>query len=167
MGQPKRFRKKYERPKKPYDKARIESERKVKENFGLRRKKEIWRAEAIVRDFRRRARALQAKNNESEERTLVDKINKLGISCKRLDDVLQIGLDDILSRRLQTIIFKKGLANSMKHARQLIVHGHVTVSEKKIFWPSYIVEKNDEDRVALDPHIASKISSSTEKTGSG
>ena len=157
MGQPKRFQKKYERPKKPYDKARIESEKKTKETFGLRRKREIWRAEGIVRDFRRRARALQAKSNEAEEKMLVDKINKLGVSCKRLDDVLQIGLEDILSRRLQTIIFKKGLANSMKHARQLIVHGHVTVNEKKIFWPSYIVEKSDEDRLALDPYIASKM----------
>ena len=157
MGQPKRFRKKYERPKKPFDKARIETEKKVKENFGLRRKKEIWRAEGIVRDFRRRARALQAKRNEGDEKALIDKINKLGIPSKQLDDVLQIGLDDILSRRLQTIIFKKGLANSMKHARQLIVHGHVTVSEKKVSWPSYIVEKDDEDKIALDPYITAKM----------
>ncbi|HLD39169.1 MAG TPA: 30S ribosomal protein S4 [archaeon] len=157
MGQPKRFRKKYARPKKPFDKARIETEKKTKENFGLRRKKEIWRAEGIVRDFRRRARALQAKGNEKDEKALIDKINKLGIFAKRLDDVLQIGLDDILSRRLQTIIFKKGLANSMKHARQLIVHGHVTVSEKKVSWPSYIVEKDDEDKIALDPYITAKM----------
>lgn len=165
MGQPKKFRKKYERPKKPYDKARIETEKKIKENFGLRRKREIWRAEGIVRDFRRRARALQAKRNEESEKTLIDKINKLGIPSKRLDDVLQIGLDDILSRRLQTIIFKKGLANSMKHARQLIVHGHVTVHDKKVFWPSYIVEKNDEDKISLDPYITAKMIKEDVKKG--
>src|SRR3989338_10683566 len=156
MGQPKRFRKKYARPKKPFDKARIETEKKTKENFGLRRKKEIWRAEGIVRDFRRRARALQAKGNEKDEKALIDKINKLGISAKRLDDVLQIGLDDILSRRLQTIIFKKGLDNSMKHARQLIVHGHVTVHEKKVSWPSYIVEKDLEEKISLTPQMSAK-----------
>ena len=155
MGHPKKFKKKYERPKKPYDKARIESERKVLDNFGLRRKKEIWRAESIIRDFRRRARALQAKANEKSEKELIEHLNKIGISCKRLDDVLQITLEDILARRLQTIIFKKGLANSMKHSRQLIVHGHVTVENKKMFWPSYIVEKIMEDKISLNPYIAS------------
>ena len=157
MGHPKKFKKKYERPKKPYDKARIESEKKVLENFGLRRKKEIWRAESIVRDFRRRARALQAKANEKSEKELIERLNKIGVQCKRLDDVLQITLEDILARRLQTIIFKKGLANSMRHSRQLIVHGHVTVENKKISWPSYIVEKTMEDKISLDPYIASKM----------
>lgn len=154
MGHPKKFRKKYERPKKPYDKARIESERKILENFGLRRKREIWRAEGIVRDFRRRARALQAKSSKQAERELLERLNKLGLRCSRLDDALQIGLDDILSRRLQTIIFRKGLANSMKHARQLIVHGHVTVRDKKIFWPSYIVEKELEEKISLTPQMS-------------
>lgn len=157
MGQPKKFRKKYARPKKPYDKARIESERKVKENFGLRRKKEIWRAEGIVRNFRRRARDLQAKPNQQAEKELLERLNKLGIHVKKLDDVLQIGLDEILSRRLQTIIFKKGLANSMKHSRQLIVHGHVMIDDRKIFWPSYIVEKNSEGKISLSNYIASKM----------
>lgn len=153
MGQPKKFKKKYERPKKPYDKERIDRERKIRENYGLRRKKEIWRAEGIVRDFRRRARELQAKRNETEEKLLLQRLNRLGIQSKRLDDVLQINLDDILSRRLQTIIFKKGIANSMKHSRQMIVHGHVTVNDKKIFWPSYIVEKDLEDKISLSPSM--------------
>ncbi len=153
MGQPKKFKKKYERPKKPYDKERIERERKILDNYGLRRKKEIWRAEAIVRDYRRRARELQAKSDENEEKRLVQRLNRLGIGCKKLDDVLQITLDDILSRRLQTIIFKKGLANSARHSRQLIVHGHVTVEGKKIFWPSYIVEKDLEEKISLTNQI--------------
>src|SRR3989338_2356279 len=108
MGQPKKFKKKYARPKKPYDKERIDRERKVLESYGLRRKKEIWRAEGIVRDFRRRARDLQAKSNEQEEKLLIGRLNRIGGHCKKLDDVLQISLDDILSRRLQTILFKKG-----------------------------------------------------------
>ena len=152
MGQPKRFRKKYARPKKPFDKARIETEKKTKENFGLRRKKEIWRAEGIVRDFRRRARALQAKGNEKDEKALIDKINKLGILAKRLDDVLQIGLDDILSRRLQTIIFKKGLANSIKQARQFITHEHIAIGDKTITSPSYLVKVEEEVIVNFNPN---------------
>lgn len=157
MGQPKRFKKKYGRPKKPWDKARIEKEKRIRDTFGLRRKHEIWRAEGIVRDFRRRARELQAKRNEQAEKALIERLNKLGVNCKRLDDVLQITLEDILSRRLQTIVHKKGLANSVKHSRQLIVHGHVTVNDRKIFWPSYIVEKNLEDKISLMPYMAKKM----------
>lgn len=156
MGQPKKFKKKYSRPKKPYDKERIDKERKILNDYGLRRKKEIWRAEGIVRDFRRRARELQAKNNEAQEKLLLDRLNRLGVQCKRLDDVLQITLDDILSRRLQTIVAKKGLANSPRHSRQLIVHGHVTVNSRKIFWPSYIVEKDMEDKISLTPQMSAK-----------
>ena len=157
MGQPKKFKKKYARPKKPYDKERIDNERKILNEFGLRRKKEIWRAESIVRDYRRRARELQAKRNELAEKELITRLNRLGIDCKRLDDVLQINLDDILSRRLQTLVFKKGMANSMKHSRQLIVHGHVIVNNKKVYWPSYIVEKDVEEKISLSNYIASKM----------
>lgn len=153
MGHPKRFKKKYERPKKPYDKERIDRERKIKEMYGLRRKREIWRAEGIVRDFRRRARALQARSNERAEKELLERLNRIGVHCRRLDDVLRVSLDDILNRRLQTIVFRKGIANSARHARQLIVHGHVTVQGKKVFWPSYIVEKMLEDKIALAPYM--------------
>src|SRR3989338_127760 len=157
MCQPKKFKKKYERPKKPYDKERIDREHKILNDFGLRRKKEIWRAESIVRDYRRRARELQAKKNELAEKELITRLNRLGIQCKRLDDVLQIGLDDILSRRLQTLVFKKGIANSMRHSRQMIVHGHVLVNNKKMYWPSYIVEKEMEDKISLSNYLASKM----------
>ena len=157
MGQPKKFKKKYARPKKPYDKERIDNERKILNDFGLRRKKEIWRAESIVRDYRRRARELQAKRNELAEKELITRLNRLGIQCKRLDDVLQINLDDILSRRLQTLVFKKGMANSMRHSRQLIVHGHVIVDNKKMYWPSYIVEKDAEEKISLSNYIAAKM----------
>ena len=157
MGQPKKFKKKYARPKKPYDKERIDRERKILNDFGLRRKKEIWRAESIVRDYRRRARELQAKKNELAEKELITRLNRLGITCKRLDDVLQINLDDILSRRLQTIVFKKGMANSMRHSRQLIVHGHIIVDNRKVSWPSHIVEKDAEEKISLSNYIAAKM----------
>jgi small subunit ribosomal protein S4 len=153
MGHPKKQRKKYARPKKPYDKARIERERKVKENFGLRRKKEIWRAESMLRQFRRRARELQARRNEKDEKMLLGTLNRLGIKCENLDDVLEVGLDDILSRRLQTIVYKKGSANTMRQARQIIVHGHVSLSGKKVMYPGYIVGSGDEERISVNPKI--------------
>ncbi|MDI6721031.1 MAG: 30S ribosomal protein S4 [Candidatus Aenigmarchaeota archaeon] len=153
MGHPKKQRRKYETPKRPYDKVRIEREKAVKENFGLRRKKEIWRAESILRNFRRRARELLARRNEKEEKMLLETLRNMGIICENLDDVLEINLDNILSRRLQTVVYKKGLANTARHARQLVVHGNVFVSGRKVLYPSYIVKKAEEDKIILSPKI--------------
>ncbi len=153
MGHPKKQRKKYDSPMKPYDKARIEKERAVKDNFGLRRKKEIWQAESILRSFRQRARALQDNRNEKDEATLLRTLRNMGIKCDNLENVLEIGLDDILSRRLQTIVHKNGLANTMKQSRQLVVHGHVSVGGRKIMYPSYIVSGDEEDKITMDKKI--------------
>lgn len=147
MGHPKKQRRKYERPKRPYDRERIERERKLLQEYGLRRKKEIWAAESILRDFRRRARELQAKRNERKEKELLEKLNKLGIKCSTLDDVLSVTLKDILARRLQTIVHKRDFAHSMKHARQMITHGHVLVDNRRVKWPSYLVPADMESRI--------------------
>jgi small subunit ribosomal protein S4 len=157
MGHPKKQRKKYEGPKKPYDRQRIERERKVLNEYGLRRKKEIWRFESMLRDFRRRARGLLAVKDEKKEKELMDKLNKIGIETRTLDDVLSIRLEHILGRRLQTIVYKKGLANTPKQARQMIVHGHVLVNDKKVKWPSYIVKKSEEDKISLREEMAAKM----------
>ncbi len=153
MGHPKKQRKKYERPFRPYDKDRIDRERRLLQNFGLRRKREIWRAQGILRNFRQRARELQAEHDEKKEKILFEKLNKLGIRCSKLEDILGIGLEDVLSRRLQTIVQRKGFAQSPKHARQLIVHGHITIDKRKVLWPSYLVPKDEEGRIDASPEI--------------
>ncbi len=150
MGDPKKQKKKYDSPKKPYDKSRIENEKTILKEFGLRRKKEIWRAENTLRNFRRRARELLAKPNENKEKELFQKLKSLGITCSKLDDVLGISLENMLSRRLQTIVFKKGLANTAKQARQLIVHGHVIVDGRKVRWPSYLMQNSEEDKIIIN-----------------
>lgn len=156
MGQPKKQRRKYERPKRPYDRERIERERKLLQDYGLRRKKEIWAAESILRGFRRRARELQARENEKKKKELLEKMSKIGIKCSTLDEVLGISLKDILDRRLQTIIQKKNYASSMKHARQLITHGRVSVDDRKIRWPSYIVPIELEDKIRTKMEAGTK-----------
>jgi small subunit ribosomal protein S4 len=163
MGHPKKQRKKFATPKRPFDRARLERESKVAGEFGLRRKREVWRAESILRDLRQRARALQAKHNEQQEKELVAKLNKMGIRVSKLDDVLTVRLEDILSRRLQTIVHKKGLANTQYHARQLITHGHISINEQKMLWPSYIVKSGEDDHISLSPVIAAKIISAEKK----
>lgn len=157
MGSPKKQRRKYSTPKKPYDRVRLETERKVKHDFGLRRKKEIWKAEELLRNFRQRARELQAKRDELKEKVLFDRIHSLGLDCKTLEDVLEIGLEDMLGRRLQTILHKKGIANTPLQARQFIVHGHVYVGGRKTVWPSYIVSKGEEESIIVDEKMKQMI----------
>ncbi len=157
MGHPKRQERKYSRPQKPYDKNRLEREKKLEQEYGLRRKKEIWKAEAVLRDFRRRARDLQAHHDEKKEKELLEKLNKLGIKCQTLDEVLETNLNHILSRRLQTVVHKKGLANSPKQARQLIVHGHILVNKRRIRWPSYIVKHDEEGNISLSSKIKTAV----------
>ncbi len=157
MGAPKKQRRKYSSPKKPYDRVRLESEKKVKQDFGLRRKKEIWRAQETLRGFRQRARELQARKDELKEKTLFERVRSLGIDCSNLDDILEIALEDMLARRLQTVVVKNGLANTPLQARQFIVHGHVYVSGKKVVWPGYIVRRGEEDAIAVSGKISKKI----------
>jgi small subunit ribosomal protein S4 len=167
MGHPKKQRKKYETPKKPWAKKALEEERKVLQDFGLRRKHELWRMESILRNFRRRARELQAVRDEKKQKDLFDKMNKLGIRCSSLDDVLSIKIENILSRRLQTVVYKKGLANTPRHARQLIVHGHILINNRKMLWPSYIVRQAEEDGISLNPVLSAKIISAQAKAVKG
>ncbi|SRR3989338_3404491 len=150
MGHPKKQKKKFESPTKPYDKERIDREKKLLSFYGLRRKKEIRRAESILRNFRRRARTLQASANATKERELIDKLATLGVEVKSLDEILSVSLEQLMDRRLQSVVFKKGMANSMKHSRQLILHGHVMISGRRLSWPSYIVRSSEDGLIKVD-----------------
>ena len=147
----KKQRKKYETPLRPWDKERIEREKEILKKFGLRRKREIGRTETLLRKFRRMAREVIAKEDKQREKELLEKLKKLGILSGNvtLDNVLGLTLDDILERRLQTIVFRRGLANSMKQARQFIVHGHVKIGGRKVVYPSYLVPKDEEDQIQV------------------
>lgn len=147
----KRFRKKYEKPKRPWDKARIEAEKELMKKYGLRRKKEVWKAEAILRKYRRIARDLLANYNAEKEKILIKKLSRFGLLSENstLDDVLSLTVENILDRRLQTIVFKKGFANTIKQARQFIVHGHVYIKDRKITYPSYLVPLNEENEIKV------------------
>jgi len=147
-----RLKKKYEKPLKPWDRTTLEREREFLKNYGLKKKQELWRAEALLKKFRRMARSLIAKKDEIKEKELINKLIKLGILTEgaKLDDVLGLTVENFLERRLQTLVFKKGLANSIKHARQLIAHGHVRIEGKKTPYPSYIVSKAEEDKIQVE-----------------
>ncbi len=154
----KRQRKAYHTPKRPWDKERIQSEKDVMKKFGLKNKKEIWRTASLLRKYRKLARELAAKRNEETERIIIEKLAKLGILKKEstLDDVLGLTIEDFLNRRLETVIYKKSLANTTKQARQFITHGKVLIKNRKVKFPSYIVPIDEEDNITVMTNVVIK-----------
>jgi len=152
MGDPKKKRKQFDKPRKSFQKERIEKERELKKIYGLKNKKELFRAETIIRTKRATARKLLAlglENRLKREKELLDALKKMGIlrASPSLDDVLVLTPEALLERRLQTIVWRKGLANTPKQSRQLIVHGHIEIDGMKIDRPSYIVGAEEEDKI--------------------
>ena len=145
------IRKKFKRPKKPWDSTRIADEKTLMKDYGLRNKRELWRAQEILRSFRRRARELIAVEDPVNKKILMDKLTKLGILSKEaeLDDVLALQITSILERRRQTIVLKKRIAQSPLHARQMITHGHVYINEKRTKFPSFLVESEQESGIRV------------------
>jgi small subunit ribosomal protein S4 len=160
-----KLRKKYKRPLVLWDKERIDRERAVMKTFGLRKKHEIWVAETLLRNFRRGARILAAKKDKAEEKLLIQKLVGLGLveASAGLDDALGLTLGAMLERRLQTIVFRKGLANTPNQARQFIVHGHITIDGRKIVYPSYIVPKSEESKIQVEVKTPSSKSPKKEE----
>jgi small subunit ribosomal protein S4 len=140
--------KSYVRPKKAYEKSRIEEENKIVEKYGLKNKREIWKTNAKVSYFRRRAKALAKSSNEEQE-VLFNKLRNLGLKVNSIADVLALNVENLLERRIQTVLMHKKLANTIRHARQLIVHRKVLVSGDIVTTPSYLVSLSDEHVLSL------------------
>jgi len=161
MGHPKKSKKRYERPRRPWEITRIKEEKELAETYGLKNKREIWKAASIMKRYRREIRAILAEiaGLKPTEHTLQKKegilsaLRRRGIlkesegGSARLEDVLGLNVEDILERRLQTRVHKKGLSNSLKHARQLIVHGHIAVDGRRVTIPSYSVDVKEEGKI--------------------
>ncbi len=145
-----KIKKKFKKPIKPWDKERMGKESILLKTFGLRRKHEIWKAESILRSFRRRARDLATRRDKTQERVLLDKLYKMGLLGKNadLDDVLSLTGENLLERRLQTIVFKKKIANTPKQARQFITHGHIAIEGRRTIYPSFSVTRELENKIS-------------------
>lgn len=150
MGDPREQKKNYETPSHPWRKERIEKEKELVRKYGLKNKRDIWKAEFKLRQFRRLARNLLGSHSEQakqEQGKLVLKLQKLGLLKGEadVDSVLGLTIEDILERRLQSVVHRKGLAKSAKQARQLVVHGHIRVGGRRIKSPSYLVSVEQEE----------------------
>ncbi len=163
MGDPKKQRKKYEPPRFPWRTDVLQAELKLLGQYGLRNKRELWRHRTMLSKFRGIARSLLGMPPEQRkklETQLLSKLHRLGILPEKtaLDDVLDLSIEDILERRLQTIVFQKGLTKSIHQARQLITHRHIVIGKRKVYSPSYLVLRYEEASIAYAP--ASPLSNS-------
>ncbi|MBW3002083.1 30S ribosomal protein S4 [Candidatus Woesearchaeota archaeon] len=154
MGAPRKLRRKFSGPGHPWQKARIDEEKALKKEYGLKNKSEIWKHNSKLKNFAKQAKrlvALQGEQAEKEKKQLLERLQKLGLISAGADTeaVLSLTIKDILERRLQTIVYRKGLANSMRQARQYISHAHILVGGKQIKAPGYIVKTEEEPTITF------------------
>ncbi len=153
MGAPRKQRRKYERPTHPWKSERITEEKELCKKYGLKNRKEVWRVKSRIRRFRQQARNLLASSGEEimkEKMGFFNKLKKLGIyENPSIEDLLTIKADDLLARRLQSQVYSRGIAKTMKEARQLITHNHVIVGNRIVNIPGYTVSKSEEEGIRL------------------
>src|SRR3972149_4306426 len=149
MGDPKKQRKKFDTPRFRWRKDILQEELKLLGQYGLRNKHELWRHKTLLSKVRGIARSLISKSPDERakmENELLTRLKKLGILQETavLDNVLDLTIEDILERRLQTLIFKKNLVKTVHQSRQLITHGHITIDGRRVTVPGYIVSREEE-----------------------
>lgn len=163
MGHPRKSRKKYDTPPHPWNAERIKSENKLMVKYGLKNKKEIWKADTLVKKYSREARYLLGFSQdqvEEEKNELIGHLTRQGILTENahLEDILNLTVENVLRRRLQTMVHQRGLARTAKEARMFVVHGHIAMNGKKIDSPSYVVKRGEEDLIDFySPAIAKQI----------
>ncbi len=154
MGDPKKARKQFSRPRSPWRADQLAQELYLVGTFGLRNKRELWKAQTQLSSVRKQARTLLAATQAvrlREEKKLLDSLIRKGLIKEgaTLDDILSLTIEDMLARRLQSMVFKKGMALSPLHSRQLIVHGHIKVGERVITVPGYEVGGAEEANIQI------------------
>ncbi|VVC03232.1 30S ribosomal protein S4 [Candidatus Bilamarchaeum dharawalense] len=149
MGDPRKLRNKYERPKKLWDVDRLRHDKALESEYGLKNMRELWRATAELKKYRREARRLLSLTDEERKddaKKILTKLAKFGIlkDGSVLDDVLSLEVRAVLERRLQTMVLRKGLALTSAQSRQLITHGFIAVNNKIVTRPGYLVSVAEE-----------------------
>jgi len=164
MGHPKFSRRAWQGPKHPWQAERIEEERTLIFNYGLRNHREIWKARSKLRRWRSNAMKLIATTDSGdddhvsrEKADLITSLHRRGLLPEgaSLDDVLRLNVDHVLARRLQSQVYYKGLAASPKQARQLLIHGHISIGDQVMTVPGYIITREEE--AALQYNLSSDL----------
>ncbi len=151
----KRQTKKYSKPRKPFDKIRIEEENILVERYGLENKREIWKADSAIGRMRNLAKELITGSDE-EKNLFIERLQKKGFGVNSIADVLALDKEDWLKRRLQTIVHQKKFAHTPKQARQFITHRHVLIDGKFVNKPSYQVGLEEEGVITSNVKLVEK-----------
>jgi len=156
MGDPKTPRRVWKKPKRPLNYDLMMDELKTLGMFGLKTKKELWKTQTELSRVRLQARSLLALRQEERERKepiLIQSLSKIGLVDQNstLDDVLNLQVNDLLSRRLQTMAQRKLYFKTPYQARQAIVHGHIMIGDSVVTIPSYVVKTEEEEKIRLIP----------------
>jgi small subunit ribosomal protein S4 len=164
MGDPRKPKKLFRRPRRIWTTDQLNAELYIVGSYGLRNKRELWRAQSEVARFRNQARALlalPAEVRQQKETQLLSFLNRLGLvnQSATLDDVLNLKIEDLLERRLQTIVMKKGETKSAQQARQMVAHGHVSLGNRIVNIPGYLVKREEEQQILL--HMSPPLSPDT------
>lgn len=155
MGDPKKFRKKYSTPSHPWQRDRILNEDRLKQDYGLKNKLEVWKANSLVKDLRDKARAYVVSLDDDasiKSKLFVQRIYDLGLINsidKGVDDILTLKVENVLERRLESMMYKKKMVLSLKQARKFIAYKHVLVEGKVITAPGYLVPRSQEDKISF------------------
>ena len=152
MGDPKRQRKSYETPRHPWRRDQLDVELRLVGEYGLRNKRELWRYKTMLSKVRGIARSLLGASEVARsriEREYLAKLSRMGILSESasIDEVLDLDIRDLLERRLQTMVFRRGLAKTLHQARQMVSHGHIAVAGRIVSVPGYIVNRNEEPKI--------------------
>jgi len=156
MGGPRKQKKQYITPGHPWQKDRLVEELRLMGQYGLRSKRELWRIRTQLANYRAQARRFLALPEEEMQQRLSHMVHRLGgLGVMRtdgtIDDILRLRTEDFLRRRLQSVVYSKGLAITPYHARQLITHGHIAVQGRKMTIPGYLVPQEEEEFLTYAP----------------
>jgi len=162
VGDPRKAKKLYRRPRMIWTTDQLNAELYIMGSYGLRNKRELWKAQTEVARIRNQARALLALSAEAraeKEKRLLNFLNRLGLAKEgaTLDDILNLKIEDLLERRLQTIVMKKSGIKSPYQARQLVSHRHVSIGNRKVNIPGYLVRTEEEPQILLHIEVPSAV----------